>query len=1845
MPRYRFEAPDGTRFALEGDTEPTETEVEEAFNVAARSRIEREVNERTAAAEPSDTASKASASFAASALRAFADPIKAGASLYRNAGPTLEPLLRYTPGASTARGLSAAVDAAGITDAAAMAEGVAKDTKGNELVSDVAGAVGSGVGSMPFAMVPGVGQVTSATAAGLGSYESTRREALKVFLQTGLDPAEAEASAHRVALKAGVITGGVTGAFNRWGPSFGLGRGVERGLARDEFTKITVEELRKSALRPVVKGVLKEYLGEATEEATDQAFQAAFVETELNPDLTFLEAVKSVAKAGALGGVAGAAIGGPVAAVQVISDRRRAGQEISRGGPDTATPPRLSPDDVKPGPITGTQEALQRAGTESAPNTQAGTEVSPETATERGPGVYVDFKTPDGKVGHLEDVPGASLEDRIDYVKRTIPGAVIERAEVIEAPNQEPPQAAETPPGPGPEPDQPAGFAEPMPEPEPLPVAPAEPPPKTAQDPILVDDLSIGDEFTLEGERVTVDGIDLDENGAIDSVRLKDGRKFGTQIVPAGTMLKVDSGTVVQPEPEPSQVTTAQTVDEPFSINRGPSKPGLGVDRAKALLQRIGITSPRVTISTERRTTADGKEVEGVLEPSGRIVIFAEHIADEDDLRRVIRHEALHDVYADPAVQSAWNRLRATYDAGKRAQEVRGEGYTSNVDEEGALDEVESRVDKKAPLFTRFVNAIVRAMYARRMQDAAVAVFGLDRMADTDARALVGYAMRLDARSRRTTPKDQGERQSLAIDPEERNRQKMAGRAMTPTQAVIARDAVEARERIGWGKPFTKLADALVAKHGEDVRPWIPRAWEHSQGVREAIASGVPPAAIEDLNRIMHQAQQSPSLADRQPVPVYDPEKVRKWWNVLARQSDVVRYFGGDDLLRRRQVLDMRTAYQSAAVQAQSEALREQLEASFWGPKAKAIPRFLRPFFPKAKLRRFMRFALPIASHLNVTGGTSGAWQFADFQQRAGFMPESEANKQGISSGDQIWRANPVDGSMETLTLGAKIELDSGAKGYQVLRPLDASRQAAVYAWATQQFPEFQWFLDLWLDPSKKDTRVTVNGVEIPVFNRASLAGRYAEGDPKFAGRESYTPDVSMGSGLIGAIRQFRKERRVNFAQGTVSPGRKYETGTAREMGNTLDLLSGFNVRAMQVLQESVRKEWMQDVLGAAADLPPEGLPEGWAPIENAMADVWRAVQTLRKFDDPLNFPQTTERLRDDDSPAYKAFFGEVMRLKNADKPKMIPQPLVDALVTQYAATKEFGIVGHIARIWARNWKAFLLLMPDTFVENRTDNYLRFLMQAHRQLVLSALRGGDRLAFREARKLAWSAIVNMVPGVRQISGANSNALFDRFVRERLPAELFDGGTRLQDLWIEKGTADEEVASALEMGRRGKAAAVIARDLGPLILEKTGYGNMDVKAKQQFAFTTLLARAEHQAQLQGLTGEAAAKFAEAWLMQVPEDQIRRAIAGANRLLLNYGDTPGWLARLARNPISNTFIAFPLFRYHFLGREIDRATAAFRALHKMAVRKKKLTREEWAASLADTISYVTLPLMGYAAAEIAGALRDSLVSGIDDPEDEDPRAVVGATSVYVTDDNGDRKRKPLPRELVTANRINVSKLLRDAGVPLDGEKDYWWHIKDYPLIRSTALMHLAVEDAKREGVGAGVTTLFAGLRDMLTSLAGTGQAVKIPAKIAATLEAEESGRPGFTALDPYATAVPLDAYITLQALNLIPGQRQANEVLKWLDPVPRRITASKSLDYDPGVQEALQAEGWTGLADRVARGVSSGDFSSPLPPQGRINRRFGFVEEPRQFDLASRIAAAMGQNVKPIPRTEYEEAIRP
>lgn len=1063
---------------------------------------------------------------------------------------------------------------------------------------------------------------------------------------------------------------------------------------------------------------------------------------------------------------------------------------------------------------------------------------------------------------------------------------------------------------------------------------------------------------------------------------------------------------------------------------------------------------------------------------------------------------------------------------------------------------------------------------------------------------------------------------------------------------------------------FSEASKILTDRFGDAIKGWLPAAWTMARNAESQAERGVTGEVQADINRILRHAELSESIANQEGagVPVYDPEKVEGFLDRagLRRPSEALRKFGGANLLRSKQRLDLTTSYQQAAVRRQSEDMIRRVWESL-DPAAKDSPWpawFRRGYLSRRdRLRDFMRLALPVAAHLNVTGGRSAdGWTFEDFQMRAGFMPERIASRDGLTEGDTVGHIG-VDGSMEALTLGPKVTLDDGRVGFQLLRPMSAERQEQVYGWAVERFPELKWFFDLWVDPAGKGMRQTIAGIEVPIFNRWSLASKYAEADPNFVAREAYTPDVAMSQGMVGTALRYLREKRLNPRQGTVSPGRKYDTGAAREMGNVQDLITGFNTRAFQVLQETARKEWMQALLGAAVEVPNADLanvPAGWVVVDKAMADLWEAFKRVRGFDDPLNFPQVTDRLGGPDSPEFQKFFGEVLRLRG--EPKMMPRPVVDALVRQIAAVQQVGMIGRTVKAlsgvwpsledaynramesgpgaalaaateqggqwWSRQYRAWLLLMPRTFFQNFITNPLLSMVAAYRQAVLAAVRGGDRLAMRESLALMRNAVVNVVPGMRQLLNLNDNRLFRQVVDDVFPDEVFAAGPWRDVRARTDGPADDAVTLA-RMGRRLAAVGHVASELGPTLLRALQYDRIDAMAKQQWAWSLLKAKAEDEAHRAGLKGKQAREFVERYVANPPEVVRLRLIDSANRWLLNYDDVPDRLDRLGRNPLSNLVMPFWRYTYLTLSREMDQATRLFRALPEW----KTMRPAERHAAIADTVSWWTLPIVVGLGAVAVGAAGG-------DPGEED--RLVGTSSVLVLDVDGTWKRKNLPRELVTANRLNFSYLLRGIGVDT-GEEDFWLYVKGLPLFQTALISRSAIRDAVKAGLGHGVATGMRSTTELLSSQFSLGVGVKLAEKVVRETS-NDSGRPAQLLTDPFGTGVPASAYVTMQALDMIPGQRQADELIKWLDPLDRRITQSKTLGFKPGPIEALKLDGWTGLADRVIRGGRS-----DLPPKGRIDRATGTVVDSRPRSLIDLVAPLAGQNLKRVDRAEYSEAL--
>lgn len=1008
----------------------------------------------------------------------------------------------------------------------------------------------------------------------------------------------------------------------------------------------------------------------------------------------------------------------------------------------------------------------------------------------------------------------------------------------------------------------------------------------------------------------------------------------------------------------------------------------------------------------------------------------------------------------------------------------------------------------------------------------------------------------------------------------------------------------------------------MVKTFGAKISKYLNNVWNRIQNLQAAAALNLSPDGVANVNRI--EAQQANVNRKPEIQPVYPHSKTDTIFRKMRRNSQRVVYFGSSTLLAKQQELHLTESYQAAAVQRQTANLWTSLETGAYSarPQEWKLPKWMRVGAWAVRLKQFQKLALPIAAHLNATGRTTtGEWAFSDFEMRAGFMPLSQFTKAKHAIGDVILVNNPLTGEKQELRIGNLIQVD-GRSGMQLLRPMSAAQQKEIYEHYQNRFPELMWALDMFIDPALVDTRTQINGVEIPVFNRFALAQAMAANNPSFTPVDAYTPDVLVSRSLIGAISGF-----LGLKRGIVSPGRKYKTGAAREGGAIRDLFSGFNIRTFQMLQESTRRKFFQAVLKEAVKVPKTGVPDGYVQFETGIDEVWRAITRLQRLDLPGDahgaamFPEIESRLKDVGSAEYKAFFGEAAQLRG--KQLMLPRPLVEMLVRKYAAQKVHGRLYNLGAWLVRNSTQLYLAMPKTYVANVLTNDLFSIEAAYRYALSGTMKilsgqGGPDLRF--SREILSGMVLNRFAGIRDMLHAGNKTSFMRTVREVLPENIFADSTALADVKVNYHD------SPWELLRKG--------EVGSAVLNAIKYGAIDVRAKQRFAYAFLKARAVSEAKVQGLRGAALRMAVNQYLADPPLDDRRKAVAAANFEYLNYADSPDWLNWFSRTDYGRLIIPFPRFGYHFLAKQAERLSSLKLFLGKVPAGQR-------ADALADVITVATFGL-GLGGLALHSFVR-RLFGGDDD---DDARAFIGTSVVKYIDESGNLKVKPIDRTLITANRINLSYWARTMGLGTSNEDDFWLRVRNYPALAMAGAAILAENDARKYGAAQGIDTYLQSVTDLGSDFFSLGLALKVPDKILAELRSLETGKPEPTVTDPFATNIPLSAYLTEQVMDsFVPGVRQFDETILWIDPIERRKTRSKTLNYDPGVKEALQVGHVTGLIDRLLNGGES-----KLPPAGPIDRKTGEIS-PRTSPALTRAASLAGFNVRAFNREHYEEAVRP
>ena len=1018
----------------------------------------------------------------------------------------------------------------------------------------------------------------------------------------------------------------------------------------------------------------------------------------------------------------------------------------------------------------------------------------------------------------------------------------------------------------------------------------------------------------------------------------------------------------------------------------------------------------------------------------------------------------------------------------------------------------------------------------------------------------------------------------------------------------------------------------------------------------------------------------------------------------FGRKSRQIVYFGGQATLRAKQKLELEEAYAARAVRKTVEELHRKLVNDAWDSQTGyKLPKWFRVGAWSRRLKKFYKLALPIAAHLNAVGrNEDGTFNFTDFEMRAGMMPLKEFKKQGHEIGNIILVKDEVTGEMDELIIANHIVAD-GRQGYQLIRKMSAEQQGEIYDHFANEFPDMIWAVDQFIDPALRNTRTVINGVEVPAFNRFSLEfmmgeSDVKEGDKPMIGIAGYTPDVIVSRSLLGALKGV-----FNPRAGSRSPGRKYKTGTSREGeiapeyeedevsgkpvfagytrkgGDLRGLFEGFSIRAYQAIREKARKEYFENIIryGAKPIKPGEKLLPDHKLLETGISDVWDAIQAFQNFEGIGADSELEKRLSKkavpSDIKSYSKFIGEA--LKRRGKQYQIDKRLIKLLEDGYAAEKVHNWLIR-AGAWAiRNSTQTLLAHPFTYVINVLSNDM-FTAEAIAKnttsglLKLASLQGKagvDDLRF--AKNLFTSQFYKFA-AIRKMVGWKTE--FDQFAEEIMPDDVFEGSTALEDLKIQHHVKPWEY---LRQGEIGAAA-----------LQAIQYGNIDIRAKQRSTYAFLKAKAVRRAKDKGLSGEALKIEVASYMARPPKQDRIQAMELADFDYLNYSDSPNFINFMAGTDYSRLLMPFPRFAYHWSAKQLERASALKLFIGKVPKGKR-----------ADALANLTTLLMFTGGG--AFWVLDKVLRGGED--DDEARERIGtATYKYIDPVTGEMKSKRLPRELITANRINLSEYFRLLGIDDDDDSDFWWRARQFPPVVMAGAIVLAEQDAKKayeEGgasaaASTAVRTYFSQGADLLKDFFTLGGGVKVVEKVYDTTTTEPGDRPPTMITDPYASNVPLSFYVMDQTMTtLVPGRRQFDEVMMFIDPTSRRKTRSKVLDYEPGAWEAVRLGHASGVVDRVlnkfgltelpmAQGTVKEVAKKPVRgekkerkalrseakqilaegrPEARQfrdrhgNLRLGLIPEATRTTQQAELQALKlgGFNIRQYPRAEYQEALQP
>lgn len=706
--------------------------------------------------------------------------------------------------------------------------------------------------------------------------------------------------------------------------------------------------------------------------------------------------------------------------------------------------------------------------------------------------------------------------------------------------------------------------------------------------------------------------------------------------------------------------------------------------------------------------------------------------------------------------------------------------------------------------------------------------------------------------------------------------------------------------------------------------------------------------------------------ADRieQPDPE-EPAKPQEFLKELVSRWGAGRLDNLDYLVKGAKDLLLDAHIKNARITAALRIFRERMVANV--TQSFGSPSWWRNPAQKKRLDRFTAEILPTAARLNAVGrDTGGGFQWESFWMRAGEMGVKLVN--GRPAPQQMMGTNGVMVTLrpgvyvqgrhgEKLKVGKLVDTFSAGRRrafWQLERFIDAKEQARLHAGFHAKFPEVAHWLDSWIDPALRESRVNVGGIELPDFNRFSLHDFWGEISPfgPVGEVKGYTPDIFMTKSLVGML---AGRVRDLLNRTWTGPGREYKSGEARERGQVRDLFEGFNARAAEAHMEVERRKLAEGLLKKSLKaIPDTGVPAGYVRWDEETVDQllrsYHAVQGL----DPDQYKTLkakvlrqarTRQAVDPAQPEFRTFLGalqedypavtagqaiafltrdpngvaaEIMANDQTVMPEWGPRALNlweqgDSRFSPEEVARIEKLAGKVAVEAAEHRDK--MISRAALAELRRPLASQYLNSGLLRILDAGIRGATtgylaNLFTLSTNQISNELMVTMHTARKALEGIMSLP----FDQQQGKLALYEAGNLLKgtitDRWYNQRVRElvpDELfdgnhrLNAITTEEFEKSPVELLRELNVsgAILKGMRYGNVDTRAKQRIAFASYVAHgrlAWDEARAAGKVAKGTSKAAwiKDWVENLADESVHRSAYNAAVLVaLDYANVPAML----------------------------------------------------------------------------------------------------------------------------------------------------------------------------------------------------------------------------------------------------------------------------------------------------------------------------------------------------------------